>query len=157
MRQTFAVFVVFGADAVNAGVVFGVLRVNLIVAGARDVQQLGAHGDVFECARPGVSHHAPRGGEHFAAGRFAPVDSGSEPVQILIAVVVIVEERRAKAEIVGAQAGWHNLRWVYQRGVERVGRHKRAGRYGYRGGCVVEQPDGAYRRFASAVVSQQVV
>ena len=62
---------------------------------------MGANGDVLECAIAEASQHASSGGEDLTAGALSPAERGAKPVEILVAIVVVVEEGCAEAEVVG--------------------------------------------------------
>ena len=123
--------------------------IQAIIVHARYVQQTGAHGDVLEAALPIVQQHAPGAWEHLPAGALPSVHGGAKPVQILVAVVVVVEEGSAEAEVIRRKPGKRMLGGMQHGGVQRGRRHPSAGRYIRRGRGVHE--------VASAAVSQQKV
>ena len=109
VREAFAVLVVLAVDAsclqgsrVSAR---QLIFIEPVVAHMGYVQQSGAHRNVLECARIVAAHHATGCGEYVTIGAAASAHCGAEPVQVLVAVVLVVEERRAKTEIVCSDAG----------------------------------------------------
>ena len=90
---------------------------------------MGADGDVLECAIAEASQHAPCRREYLTAGAFSPAERGAKPVEVLVAVVVVVKERCAEAEVIGGEAGRYMMRGVEDRRVQRSRRQPGAWNY----------------------------
>ena len=90
-----------GVYALRGAVEVGAFGVQYAVVHAAYVQQPRLDCDVLELALPVAAQHPAGGGEYPAVGRFAASKRGTRPIEILIAIVFVVEERCAKAEIVG--------------------------------------------------------
>ena len=90
-----------------------------------------------------------------AAGSFPAVGHGSEPVEVLIAIVFIVEKHGSKTEVVGREAS-RNLPIFYDlRGIKRHRRHYSVWCDEGRPGDVVEDANGSYSfNVANAVIAQ---
>ena len=125
MRDTLAVLVerrVYAAYLKQDGVVpGGFVFVQTFVVDAGYVEQVGADGDVLECAVAEASQHASCRREYLTAGALSPAERGAKPVEVLVAVIVVVEEGCAEAEVVGGEAGRYVMREVEDRRVERSG------------------------------------
>ena len=158
MGQSLAVFMVLGVHFPGIGVVHGIVRTTLGVVHAEYVEKLCLDRDVSERSVSEAFQHAPGCRKDLPSGAISAPTGRTKPVEVLVAVVVVIEKGRAEAEIVGRQACGGVKRVVHFGGIERSRRHVGAGSHLHPGGDVREIADLSHDLIVSdTVVSQQVM
>ena len=127
MGEPLSVLVVLRIHLSGIGPVQDIVGVAVGVVHAENVQELGLYRDVSERTVAEAFQHASCGRKYLPTGTSSTPAGGSQPVEVLVAVVIVVEESRSKPEVVGSQSRRGIERAVHKGRVKRSWRHVRAG------------------------------